>query len=208
MSHAILEEEITRSHIARDQLPEKFPTHLHDALFWENLGRTVATFGLLEETLGKAVFALTVVPRYDSEEIAHAAYQAWLQALQHGLGDPLVNLAESYGNTVRDHPDLALEDVGQLVADIRKSVELRNVLCHGSWQTPDESGRSLPLFVDSNQNVFGTPIDIEYLEKVRHHVVDLICGVIESVTQMGWRFPGGFGLGPEIWTSEKREDSW
>ena len=33
-------------------LPIEYPTHLHSAGFCEALGRTVATFGFLEETLG------------------------------------------------------------------------------------------------------------------------------------------------------------
>jgi hypothetical protein len=40
-----------------ENLPASFPTHRHSAAFWENLGRTVATFGFLEEVLGKAIFA-------------------------------------------------------------------------------------------------------------------------------------------------------
>lgn len=42
-----------------DKLPANFPTHRHDPAFWEALGRTVATFGFLEEVLGKAIFAFT-----------------------------------------------------------------------------------------------------------------------------------------------------
>ena len=42
-----------------DRLPRDFPTHRHDAACWEGLGRAVATFGFLEEILGKAIFALT-----------------------------------------------------------------------------------------------------------------------------------------------------
>ncbi len=30
-------------------LPPSFPTHQHSPKFWEQLGRTVATFGCLEE---------------------------------------------------------------------------------------------------------------------------------------------------------------
>ena len=36
-----------------DRLPANFPTHRHEAEFWEALGRGVATFGFLEEVLGK-----------------------------------------------------------------------------------------------------------------------------------------------------------
>ena len=35
--------------IDKDSLPDRFPTHLHESVFWEELGRTIATFGLLED---------------------------------------------------------------------------------------------------------------------------------------------------------------
>ena len=40
-------------------LPQMFPTNRHEPQFWEMLGRTVATYGFLEETLGKAIFSFT-----------------------------------------------------------------------------------------------------------------------------------------------------
>ena len=33
--------------------------------FWEQLGRTVATYGFLEEVLGKAIFAFTATRNYE-----------------------------------------------------------------------------------------------------------------------------------------------
>jgi hypothetical protein len=65
-----------------DSLPPLFPTHLHSPEFWEHLGRTVATFGHLEEVLGKAIFALTATVRYDE-----AAFERWLPTLEHALID-------------------------------------------------------------------------------------------------------------------------
>ena len=52
------DEKPTRYQVNQDGLPNKFPTDGHEAAFWESLGRTVATFGFLEEVLGKAIFAL------------------------------------------------------------------------------------------------------------------------------------------------------
>jgi len=34
-----------------NNLPSLFPTHRHSPMFWETLGRTIATFGFLEEVL-------------------------------------------------------------------------------------------------------------------------------------------------------------
>jgi len=45
-------------------LPPLFPTHRHSAMFWENLGRTIATFGFLEEVLGKAIFVFSATTQY------------------------------------------------------------------------------------------------------------------------------------------------
>ena len=48
-------------------LPEKYPTDKHEAVFWESLGRAVATFGFLEEVLSKAIYSLPSIlfyPKY------------------------------------------------------------------------------------------------------------------------------------------------
>ena len=196
--------EFKRSFIDRDQLPEFFPTHRHSALFWEHLGRTIATFGCLEEVLGKAIFAFTMTRRYNNEEDAEAAYKTWLpQLLQQALTDQLWNLAEKYGKAVRNNPDSTISNIDELVSEIKKAAKLRNVLCHGSWgQRPDETGKSLPQFVSKNCEVFDTPIDIEFLRHLQRRVVELCCDVMDSVTLMGWQFPGGVGLGKEIWPKD------
>ena len=54
----------------------QFPTHLHPAEFWEALGRVVATFGFLEETLGKAIFSFTATREYPEEEL-EPAFAGW-----------------------------------------------------------------------------------------------------------------------------------
>ena len=61
--------EVQRAIIDRDSLPFLWPTHRHTSQFWEQLGRTVATFGFLEEVLGKAIFAFTASRRYKPEDI-------------------------------------------------------------------------------------------------------------------------------------------
>jgi hypothetical protein len=61
--------EIKRFAVDIDRLPLHFPTHRHDAAFWEALGRAVATFGFLEEVLGKAIFALTATRKIAPDQI-------------------------------------------------------------------------------------------------------------------------------------------
>ena len=62
--------------IAVDRLPVDFPTQCHTPAFWEALGRTVATFGSLEEALGKAILAftgMTEIPEEQKESISSIA---------------------------------------------------------------------------------------------------------------------------------------
>ena len=178
-------------------LPARFPSHRHEGRFWESLGRAVGTFGFLEEVLGKAIFALSATKPYDPAEI-DAAYDKWARRLERALTDPLGNLIEDYEKTVREHPDAATEDLDHLVGRLREASRIRNVLCHGSWQAPNSQGASVPLFVDRKRNVFDTAVDCGFLDQVQRHVAELSCAVMNSVTRMGWQFPGSSGPGRVI----------
>lgn len=192
------ENKANRAVIDRDALPPMFPTHRHSPLFWEQLGRTIATYGFLEEVLGKAIFAFTATRQYSHEEI-DAAYKAWLPQLERALTDQLWNLAESYGKAAKDNPSTTTDNVAELVEEIKRATVLRNVLCHGSWRLPDANGASVPFFVNRQKEKFKLPIDVACLQKVQAHVVELACSVIDTVTRMGWQFPGGAGPGKPIW---------
>lgn len=178
-----------------------FPTHRHDPEFWEHLGRATASFGFLEEVLGKAIFAFTATRRISRDQI-DAAYEAWLPKLERALTDDLVKLAEAYGKATRENPETTTENVSDLVEDIKAAAVIRNVLCHGSWRSPDNSGVSIPLFVNRKREIFETPIDVAYLRQVQAHVAELSCSVIDTVTHMGWQFPGSAGPGRRIWQSD------
>jgi len=174
-------------------LPVLFPTHKHEAAFWENLGRTIATFGFLEEILSKAIFSFTATKPY-SEEEAMEAYEKWLPQLENSLSDQIWNLTESYGKAVREHPQSTIENLDELLEHLKEASKIRNVLCHGSWRTPTSNGASIPFFVNRKKEIFETPIDNRFLLQVQKHVSELICSVINTVTHMGWQFPGGNGL--------------
>jgi hypothetical protein len=57
-------EKSVRYFVDLDGVPDGFPTHRHEVAFWESLGRAVATFGFLEEVLGKAIFSFTATRPY------------------------------------------------------------------------------------------------------------------------------------------------
>lgn len=193
---------IDRYVIDQSRLPTDYPTHRQPAEFWEALGRTVGTFGMLEEVLCKAIFALTVTRPYSDAEIA-SAYEEWAVKLERSLSDPLGNLIDTYGKAVREHPEATISNRDDLLKDLRAASKVRNVLCHGSWHTPDPSGASIPFYVNKQSELFDTPIDKKWLEVTRRHVVELICAVVNSVTHMGLQFPSSSGPGVPVWDSNK-----
>lgn len=178
-------------------LPASFPTQRHSAAFWENLGRTVATFGFLEEVLGKAIFAITATTRYPESE-AEAAFEKWLPTLERALIDPLGRLIDAYGKAVRGNSDTTITNLEDLLDELRKASVIRNVLCHGSWRKPDANDKSLPLFVNKQKMVWDAPIDIAFLQQTQRAVAELACEVMNTVTHMGWQFPGARGSGKTI----------
>ena len=180
----------------------QFPTNFHEPEFWGALGRAVATFGFLEETLAKAIFAFTATKPYSEEEIKKALDE-WLPKLQRALSDQLGNLIESFGKAVREHPDAAIENLDDLLRALKEASKIRNVICHGSWPPPNSYGASVPFFVNRQQERFEIPIDISFLKQLQLHVSELICTVIDTVIFMGWQFPGSRGPGRAIWESQK-----
>jgi hypothetical protein len=181
-----------------DGLPHGFPTHRHDPAFWEALGRAVGTFGFLEEILGKAIFALTANRPYDDDSELQQAYDEWLPKLERALTDPLGNLIDAYAKAIREQPNATITNVDDLLAALRQGSEIRNVLCHGSWRSPDAKGASVPLFVNRQKLVFDTAVDRHFLIQVQRNTAELACAVVNSVTTMGWRFPGSAGPGKSI----------
>jgi len=192
--------EIKRYVVNMDILPELYPTDKYSAQFWEHLGRAVATFSFLEGILKRAIFAFTATRRYDSAEEAEAAYETWLLQLQQVLSDQLWKLAEKYGEAVRNNADSTILNVQALVDEIKVAAKIRNVLCHGAWlNIPDEEGKAVPFFVNKNNKKCAMPIGIDYLRNVQQRITKLACIVINSVTHMGWQFPGSTGPGRQIW---------
>ncbi len=198
----MVENGINRFVIDQDQLPDKFPTHRHKSEFWESLGRVVGTFGFLEEVLGKAIFALSGTRPYEEDEIK-SAYEKWLPKLEHALYDQFGSLIDCFGKEVREHPKATINNLDELLMDLKKVAAMRNVLCHGSWGLPDDSGASLPLFVNRKMEIFDTKVNCAFLDQVQTHVAILACEVINTVTHMGLQFSGSSGPGIQIWNNGK-----
>ena len=195
------EDDIKGFKVEFDNLPAQWPTYLHSPEFWEALGRAVATFGFLEEMLAQAIFSFTATRQYPEMEI-EAVFEKWQETLEHTLSNPLGKLIDRYGKAVREHPKAPItrDKLDELIDRLREVSTLRNVLCHASWnRRPNEQGRSLPWFVHKRKGMFDTPIDLAWLVQIQRSTAELALAVRNTVTLMGYRFPGSKGPGREIW---------
>jgi hypothetical protein len=194
MTEAELEK---RYFIDRDNLPAHYPTHIMTDDFWAALGRAVATFGFLEEILGKAIFALTATRVFEDENVLVAEFEKWKSTLERALTDQLGGLVDSFDKAVKARGD-ELPDCTDLVSNLRAAAKLRNTLCHGSWQKPDEKGRSVPFFVTKNLDICETAMDVQFLNQTQNAAADFACCVMNVVTSLGLQFPGSGGPGKVI----------
>lgn len=154
--------------------------------------------------LGKAIFSFTATREYPEEKL-EAEFNRWLPTLERALSDPLGGLIDSFGKAVRDNNKATITNLDDLLNSLREAAVLRNVLCHGSWRSPDENGKSLPLFVNKRGEVFDTPIGVAFLNQLQRAGAVLTCEVISTVTHMGWQFPGSRGLGQPIFQSQPKK---
>jgi hypothetical protein len=164
------------------------------------LGRSVATFGFLEEVLKKAIFALTGTRGVAPEESSEAAIEAWIVKLKVVQPAQLGELIPLFEKAVNEHPDCKVENFNELLEDLTKAKDLRNLLCHASWRIPNDEGKALPFFVRKKDRLANkTTMDIEYLKQVQRGTAELCGAVVSVVTSMGYQFPGSNGPGKPIW---------
>lgn len=199
----------TRHIVDKDALPEEFPTHCHPPEFWEALGRLAATFGFLEYTLARAIFALTATREYASEEELDKAYSSWVQKLENALSDTLKPLVDTFATEVRQHQSSTISNLDELIDGLKQAATYRNVFLHAYWPPPDTCGFCVPFFVDrkirkgKKDAVFNTPIDVDSLKRTQKFAAKLSVDVVNVVTHMGYQFPGSGGPGKKVWPDNR-----
>lgn len=184
--------------IDRDKLDPDFPTQSQTPEFWEELGRTVASFGFLEEMLSKAIYALTGTKEFDAASDPEA-FNEWIKTLKKALTDQLGGLINLYEEALSENQRTKAKDYSKQIAELKQAKYIRNVLCHGSWDKPDSEGRTVPKFVNWKLDVFETPIDVKFFNQTRSALRHMICNVLDSVTSAGYQFPGSASPGEQLW---------
>jgi len=175
--------------IDRAELQPHFPTEFHSSAFWEALGRTIGSFGYLEEVLARALFVITGsrhVPGRSPED----DFRVWLQALDKNIRLTLFPLSQLLENELREDMRFDYADTLPIFEGLSRLTRIRNVLSHASWRAPDEAGKSLLFHVDKTLGSFEAPVDLEFLERVQSDTAALCCDVMDLITGIGLPFPG------------------
>ena len=110
-----------------------WPTHHGSAAFWEELGRTVATFGMLEDTLGMALCVVTGQEPAAEGEALQRQLNEWAERVLRNLKRALCPLANQMEAAWATREGGLTENQAAIIAEDKALAKERNRLCHGAW---------------------------------------------------------------------------
>lgn len=177
--------------LERRHLHPDWPLSRDNPDFWEEIGKTVAMFGNLENTLASCCYGLTQPPA----DITHIqpkqikAYLNWYAEMEemrtNSLGvltDRFMKLLEKDGRV----PHAARAELCQQMNELRP---WRNALCHGAWfgVSGDGDGVLCHFYKENNRIVrFPAMVSLKDLASLRVRLVDIILRVSESASIAGY----------------------
>ena len=144
---------------------EKDHTEFMPPNFWEELGRVVAIFGYLENTLKLTILNLPL--KNTTKEELEKKIQKVDTILTGSLGKLIRELEEILKN-LDNHP------YSNLIEELKKAQDHRNILIHGTW-SKGEKGKAYPFFLRLGEEPINmTLYNTKTLHQVREGVVILI----------------------------------
>ena len=175
------------------EYPKQFPTHRHSPEFWEELGRCIATFGCLEYALFQACFLFTGNKIYPVEthtvEEMKEKVREWESEVGKSLSNPLKLLIGKFEKAIRDYPNAKTDGLEDLLDHLKEGVDIRNILCHAFWPSPDRNGFTNPFYFKRDFKYCDTPVNLAFLRQTRQHTTELICLVLAMVVSNGLELP-------------------
>lgn len=203
--------------VDRDAIPADWPVPQGPDGFWQELGRTIAAFGHLEQMLGSACYALLIAPEQMEaflESPTGKAASRWVERTRQTWVDALHGLISEFDRGLRDARRIPHAVREGLVADLRLLRPWRNALCHGAWLDVDEDGcgHLVHFFLDDGALAAFEPrkITLQDLSDVRARTLDVTIRVVEAASVSGPLLtPSGvanYALGADLprmheWTS-------
>ena len=172
------------------------------AVFWQELGKTVAAFGYLEHILASTCYALLATGERAVtllEANDHEAMRRWAKRLLRSQTDSMGPLTRELDRVLTEAglvPRAVRED---LVASLDELRPWRNALCHGAWLSVAEDGsaRLEHLYRDDDDLpvAFERNVDVKDLSDVRARTVDITIRIAEAASVAGpaYTHMGGAG---------------
>ena len=170
-----------------------WPTHRCPAEFWEELGRTVATFGFLEDSLQRANLAVTATRKYGSVQEAEEAFMTWERELELSMDETLGALVRRFVTALKNDARYSPSEEDEIERKLQSVAWWRNALCHGAWTDYDSnSGHATLRYWPKKKwrEQLDRPITRGDLARVRRTTVEVTILIIDAVTMRGIQFPG------------------
>ncbi len=170
------------------------PVHEPTAQFWEEVGRTVATFGMLEDCLPRALYTITGLQTIDEAKDSNKQVEQWCAILIKSMSDTLGGLTSSLKSAWKKRDHVLQPEYATLLQEIQELTKLRNRVCHKTYQefmVPDTA-----KLCDSPSDPGPAPrirevAAIHEFQKARLRVVTAIAALRNEVrTKYGSEFPG------------------
>ena len=187
--------------IDRDTLQPDWPVNQGPAVFWQELGKTVAAFGYLEYILASTCYALLATGERAVtllEANDHEAMRQWTERLLHSQTDSMHRLTLELSRVLDETglvPRALRED---LVARLDELRPWRNALCHGAWLSVAEDGSARLEHIYRYEGLpagFERNIDVKRLSDIRARTVDVTIRIAEAASVAGpaYTHMGGTG---------------
>ena len=178
--------------VDRACLPEDWPTHRGSSELWEELGRAIASFSHLEDTLARAYFGLTGTKTFETVDRAEAAFRQWAKELKQSLTDSLYALTSKLGKAFEDDDRVSRAVASDIIARLNELRVWRNALCHGAWQGFSADGSSqLRYFRKTARGVeqLDVRLTLEKVSSIRLATVELTLDIVDLLSVAGVQFP-------------------
>ena len=170
------------------QNPPNWPTDKGSEALWEELGRTVATFGMLEDTLARAHFHVTGQQKpVDGVELEQQV-EAWAAQLISSLPETLKPLADRIEAAWKALDGELTDGHGAIANEIRILADERNRLCHGAWIAFEQPDQGTVRYFARKFDVGGVYLEtrsVQDLAEIRGRVKAVIEDVIAD-TEGRW----------------------
>lgn len=175
----------------RGHLHADWPLSRENPAFWGELGKTVATFGDLENTLVTACYGLTKPPADPAairpEQVP--AYLDWYAGVEAIRTDAMLVLTDRFIKLLKRDGRVPHAVRVELRTRLDELRPWRNALCHGAWFgfSGDGAGVLSHYYKDGDRVMqFPPAVAIEDLADLRARTVDTIVRVSEAASVAGY----------------------